>query len=111
VSIITTFLTPYFIKAANPTYRWVSTHVSDKWLNHLENSDRGIKVKSGKKVSMASFIGRQFKYIVIYIAIVIALIFICFWVGSLVMTGSREASWWLEIRKYPGVDPGSGSLS
>ena len=85
VSIITTFLTPYFIKAANPTYRWVSTHVSDKWLNHLENSDRGIKVKSGKKVSMASFIGRQFKYIVIYIAIVIALIFICFWVGILVM--------------------------
>ena len=85
VSIITTFLTPYFIKAANPTYRWVSTHVSDKWLNHLENSDRGIKVKSGKKVSMANFIGRQFKYIVIYIAIVIALIFICFWVGSLVM--------------------------
>ena len=85
VSIITTFLTPYFIKAANPTYRWVSTHMSDKWLNHLENSDRGIKVKSGKKVSMASFIGRQFKYIVIYIAIVIALIFICFWVGSLVM--------------------------
>ena len=85
VSIITTFLTPYFIKAANPTYRWVSTHVSNKWLNHLENSDRGIKVKSGKKVSMASFIGRQFKYIVIYIAIVIALIFICFWVGSLVM--------------------------
>ena len=85
VSIITTFLTPYFIKAANPTYRWVSTHMSDKWLNHLENSDRGIKVKSGKKVSMASFIGRQFKYIVIYIAIVIALIFICFWAGSLVM--------------------------
>jgi CPA2 family monovalent cation:H+ antiporter-2 len=85
VSIITTFLTPYFIKAANPTYRWVSTHMSDKWLNHLENSERGIKVKSGKKVSMASFIGRQFKYIVIYIAIVIALIFICFWAGSLIM--------------------------
>ena len=85
VSIITTFLTPYFIKAANPTYRWVSTHVSDKWLNHLENSERGIKVKSGKKVSMASFIARQFKYIVIYVAIVIALIFICFWVGSLIM--------------------------
>ena len=85
VSIITTFLTPYFIKAANPTYRWVSTRLSDKWLNHLENSDRGIKVKSGKKVSMASFIGRQFKYIVIYIAIVIALIFICFWAGSFIM--------------------------
>jgi len=85
VSIITTFLTPYFIKAANPMYRWVSTHMSEKWLNHWENSDRGIKVKSGKKVSMASFIARQFKYIIIYIAIVIALIFICFWAGSLIM--------------------------
>jgi len=85
VSIITTFLTPYFIKAANPTYQWVSTHMSEKWLNHWENSDRGIKVKSGKKVSMASFIARQFKYIIIYIAIVIALIFICFWAGSFIM--------------------------
>jgi len=85
VSIITTFLTPYFIKVANPTYRWVSTHMSEKWLNHWENSDRGIKVKSGKKVSMASFIARQFKYIIIYIAIVIALIFICFWAGSFIM--------------------------
>ena len=85
VSIITTFLTPYYIKAANPAYHWVSTHMSDNWLNHLENSERGIRVKSGKKVNMASFIARQFKYIVIYIAIVIALIFICFWVGSVIM--------------------------
>ena len=85
VSIITTFLTPYYIKAANPAYRWVSSHMSDNWLNHLENSERGIRVKSGKKVNMANFIARQFKYIVIYIAIVIALIFICFWVGSVIM--------------------------
>jgi len=85
VSIVTTFLTPYYIKAANPTYQWVSMHLSENWLNHLENSDRGIKVKSGKKVSMASFIGRQLKHIIIYIAIVIAVIFICFWVGSVIM--------------------------
>ena len=85
VSIITTFLTPYAIKAATPTYRWVSGRISEHWLNHLENSDRGIKVKSGKKVSMASFIGRQFKHIIIYIAIVIAVLFICFWIGSVIM--------------------------
>ena len=85
VSIITTFLTPYAIKAALPTYHWVSSHMSEQWLNHFENTDRGIKVKSGEKVSMASFIGRQFKHIVIYIAIVIAIIFICFWIGSGVM--------------------------
>ena len=85
VSIITTFLTPYAIKAAIPTYHWVSSHMSEQWLSHFESKDRGIKVKSGEKVSMASFIGRQFKHIVIYIAIVIALIFICFWIGSGVM--------------------------
>ena len=85
VSIITTFITPYAIKAAVPTYQWVSTHLSQNWLNHFENSDRGIKVKSGKKVSMASFIGRQLKHIIIYIAIVVALMFICFWIGSFVI--------------------------
>ena len=85
VSIITTFITPYAIKAAVPTYQWVSTHLSENWLNHFENRESGIKVKSGEKVSMASFIGRQFKHIIIYIAIIIALIFICFWVGSFIM--------------------------
>ena len=85
VSIITTFLTPYAIKAAVPTYNWVSGHMSQQWLNHFENRDTGIKVKSGEKVSMASFIGRQFKHIVIYIAIVVALLFICFWIGSFII--------------------------
>ena len=85
VSIITTFLTPYAIKAAIPTYHWVSNHMSEQWLNRFESRDSGIKVKSGEKVSMASFIGRQFKHIIIYIAIVIALIFICFWIGSGIM--------------------------
>jgi CPA2 family monovalent cation:H+ antiporter-2 len=84
VSIITTFITPYAIKAAVPTYNWVSTHLSENWLNHFENSDRGIKVKSGEKVSMASFIGRQLKHIIIYVSIVVALLFICFWIGSFV---------------------------
>ena len=85
VSIITTFITPYAIKAAVPTYNWVNQHLPESWLNHLESTDRGIKVKSGKQVSMASFIGRQFKHIIIYIAIVIALLFICFWMGSFII--------------------------
>ena len=85
VSIITTFLTPYAIKAAVPTYNWVSGHMSEQWLNHFENRDTGIKVKSGEKVSMASFIGRQFKHIIIYIAIVVALLFISFWMGSFII--------------------------
>ena len=85
VSIITTFITPYAIKAAVPAYRWLSGHFPKGWLNHLESNDRGIKVKSGKKVNMASFMGRQFKHIIINVAIVIAVLFICFWIGSEVM--------------------------
>ena len=85
VSIITTFITPYAIKAATPTHRWLSEHFPQRWLNHLENNDRGIKSKTGKKVSMASFVGRQVKHIIINFAIVIAVLFICFWIGSMVM--------------------------
>ena len=85
VSIITTFITPYAIKAAVPTYRWVSGHFPERWVNHLESTDRGIKVKSGQKVNMASFLGRQVKHIIINIALVIAVLFICFWIGSEVM--------------------------
>lgn len=85
VSIITTFLTPYAIKAALPTYRWLTKRISHQWLGRLENKESGIKVKSGKKVSMAGFLGHQAKHIIIYLAIVIAVLFICFWAGSEIM--------------------------
>ena len=85
VSIITTFITPYAIKSAVPTYKWVTEHFPGRWLNRLENSDSGLKVKSGKKVNMASFLARQFKNMVIYLAIIIAVILICFFLGSFIM--------------------------
>ena len=85
VSIITTFITPYAIKVALPTHRWVIGHFPQRWVNHLENNERGIKSKTGKKVSMASFVGRQVKHIIINVALVIAVLFICFWIGSIVM--------------------------
>ena len=85
VSIITTFITPYAIKAAVPSYKWVTTHFPEGWLNRLENSDSGIKVKSGKKVNMGSFLARQFKNIVIYLAIIIAVILIGFFASSFIM--------------------------
>lgn len=85
VSIITTFITPYAIKAALPTYHWVTKVFPKRWVDKLENNDIGIKVKSGKKVSMASFLMRQFKNIVIYLAIIIAVILICFFIGRFIM--------------------------
>jgi len=85
VSIITTFITPYAIKAAVPSYNWVTSHFPKSWLNRLENNDSGIKVKSGEKVSMGNFIARQFKNIVIYMAIIIAVILICFFLSSFII--------------------------
>ena len=85
VSIITTFITPYAIKSAVPSYEWVSKIFPERWLNRLENSDSGIKVKSGEKVNMGSFVARQFKNIVIYLAIIIAVVLIAFFAGSFIM--------------------------
>ena len=85
VSIITTFITPYAIKSAVPSYHWVTQHFPKSWLNRLENNDSGIKVKSGKKVNMGSFLARQFKNIVIYLAIIIAVVLIGFFIGSFIM--------------------------
>ena len=85
VSIITTFITPYAIKAAIPSYYWVTKHFPEKWLNRLENNDAGLKVKSGKKVNMGSFLARQFKNIIIYSAIIIAVVLIGFFIGTFIM--------------------------
>ena len=85
VSIITTFITPYAIKAAVPSYNWVTSHFPESWLKRLENNDAGIKVKSGEKVSMGNFIARQIKNIVIYLAIIIAVILICFFLSSFII--------------------------
>lgn len=85
VSIITTFITPYAIKAALPCYRWVNKRLPNAWLSRLENKNSGIKVKSGEKVNMGSFLSRQLKNIVIYLAIIIAVLLLCFFMGSMVL--------------------------
>ena len=76
VSIVTTFLTPYAIKAANPFHHWVTVHFPKHWLERLESKDTGIRVKSGQEVTMGSFLARQLKNLVIYLAINIAVLLI-----------------------------------
>lgn len=85
VSIITTFITPYAIKSAVPSYHWVIRNFPKRWIDKLENSESGIKVKSGEKVNMGSFVARQFKNMVIYSAIIIAVVLIGFFAGSIIM--------------------------
>lgn len=86
VSIITTFLTPYSIKSAIPGYNYIVKHIPQRWKERFINKESGIKVKSGKKVNMMSFIVRQFKNMVIYLAIIIAVVLISFFLCSFIMT-------------------------
>ena len=85
VSIITTFITPYAIKAAVPCYHWVTKHFPKRWLERLENKETGLRVRSGKQVTMASFIVRQLKNMMIYLAIIIAVMLLGFFLTSFVM--------------------------
>ena len=85
VSIITTFLTPYSIKAAVPGYHFVVHRIPQRWKDRLANKDIGLKVRSGKQVNMASFFIRQIKNIVIYLAITIAVMLFAFFVCSFIM--------------------------
>ena len=85
VSIITTFITPYAIKAAKPAHQWVNRRFPKQWLERWESKEGGIKVRSGKQVTMASFFVRQLKNMVIYVAIIIAVILISFFLTSFVM--------------------------
>ena len=85
VSIITTFITPYAIKASLPAYRWVTNHFPKSWLERWESKESGLKVRSGKQVTMGSFLARQIKNMVIYMAIIIAVSLISFFLVSFVM--------------------------
>ena len=85
VSIITTFLTPYSIKSALPGYHRLERRIPPRWKERFANKEIGLKVRSGKQVTMGSFFLRQLKNLVIYLAIIIAVMLIGFFISSFVM--------------------------
>ena len=84
VSVITTFITPYSIKAGLPLYQSIMRIIPERWKSSLSNKSSGLMVKSGKEVSMGAFLVRQFKNMVIYAAIIIAVMLLSFSLCSLV---------------------------
>ncbi len=78
VSIITTFLTPYMIKAGEPIYQWIDRKTPESWTKFFGNKEKSIKVKGGKYVTMRTFVLNQFKSSILYSAIILALSLICF---------------------------------
>ena len=78
VSIITTFLTPYMIKAGDPLVNRLERRIPKKWMAVLGNKEKNIKSKTGKTMTMRSFVMNQLKKTVLYSAILLALLLICF---------------------------------
>lgn len=83
VSIITTFVTPYAIKSALPFHKTIDRLVPLQWKNRFNNKEAGLQVKNGNHVDMKSFFRRQIKNMVIYTAIVIAMMLISYSICAL----------------------------
>ena len=74
VSVITTFLTPYMIRAAGPAYPFVDRHLPRKWkriLEHYSLGTRTVNHESNWKSLLTSLIRITVIYSVIIIAILI----------------------------------------
>lgn len=74
VSVITTFLTPYMIRAAGPAYPFVDRHMPRKWkriLEHYSLGTRTVNHESNWKSLLTSLIRITVIYSVIIIAILI----------------------------------------
>ena len=74
VSVITTFTTPYMIKAADPVSRWLHSRLPDKVLSKLNTSDESLKSSSAAEKSewrklIRSYLLRVALYSVVLIAV------------------------------------------
>ena len=78
VSIITTFLTPYMIKAGEPLFHWLDRKTPEKWKQLFGNKEKSIRSKTGDAVTLRTFVMGQIKKTVLYGAILLALSLICF---------------------------------
>ena len=78
VSIITTFLTPYMIKAGEPLYNWIEQRIPQKWSNFFDNKKKTVRAKSGIKQTMKVYVLSQLQRAVLYVNILFALMLLCF---------------------------------
>ena len=77
VAVITTFITPYMIRAAGPAYPYVEKHLPRKWKRFIEHYTSGTRIvnhESNWKRLLTSLI----RIVVIYSVIIIAILILSF---------------------------------
>ena len=98
VSIITTFVTPYMIKAANPFYELVEPRLPQRLKEALERYSNSAK-QTNQKSSVRLFLKKQFSSILLYGAINTAISLLSFtllkpFLNGLFVTASGHPSVW-----------------
>ncbi len=78
VSVITTFTTPFFIKAAIPSYNFVEKHLPKKWSALLEGYSKTVNndVKQKSRNIWGGIIKRNVLILLLYSVVIIASIFL-----------------------------------
>lgn len=78
VSVITTFTTPFFIKAAAPSYNFIEKHIPKKWSVLLEGYSKTVNndVKQKSRNIWGGIIKRNLLRLLLYSVVIIASIFL-----------------------------------
>lgn len=98
VSILTTFISPYMIKAGMPLYNWLAPRMPKKLMEAIDNYSHRAR-STTDEISIKYFLRKQFTSMLIYSAILGALCLISFvWLKPLLnrifVTSSGEPSLW-----------------
>ena len=78
VSILTTFVTPYMIKGANPFYNWLEPRIPAKVKKHLEHYSEHSSGDDASKAALPKFIRKQLTGILLHSVIIAAIILLSF---------------------------------
>ena len=78
VSIVTTFFTPYIMRLANPLFNWLDPKIPEKWKQTMTNYAEGFKASENKTLTFKTFVINQFKNMIIYGCIILALALISY---------------------------------
>ncbi len=98
VSIITTFVTPYMIKAANPFYEKVIPRLPQRLLDALDRYSNSAK-QTNQSISVRIFLKKQFSSILLYSAINAAISLLSFsllkpLLNRMMVTSTGDPSFW-----------------
>ena len=78
VSVITTFLTPYMIRLADPAYNFIDKHLPAHWRNFLERYSSSSAPTVNRENKWKKLLGDVIRIVAIYLVLTVAVIILSF---------------------------------